>query len=332
MAFRWGIVGYGWVARDYVAPAMLREGHVVAAVADPDEATRNLASEQGAKTYSTSSDMFVDAELDGVYIATPNHLHAEPTVAALNARIPVLCEKPMAANLADAERMAQAAQDTGVLYGTAFDQRHHPAHLALADQIASGAIGQPTAIRIVYACWVDPRFAPSEGHDNWRIDAAKAGGGAVIDLALHGLDLAQFLLSESLTDLSITLQRRVHDYAVDDGGICVARTGSQVLVTSHTAYNCPEGLPRRRLEVVGDKGMLVATDTMGQTAGGSLEHMDEHGKSRTIEFDTDRSPFAAQVAAFAAAVRGEPHGFEPQRDLALMRLFDTAHREAVQCL
>ena len=332
MPFRWGIVGYGWVARDYVAPAMLGEGHTVAAVADPDEATRDLAAEQGAQAYFTAAELLADADIDAIYVATPNHLHADPTMAALRAGIPVLCEKPMAASLADAERMAKAARDTGTLYGTAFDQRHHPAHYALARQVVGGAIGKPTAIRIVYACWVDPRFAPSEGHDNWRIDAAKAGGGAVIDLALHGLDLSQFLLDEPLTDLSVTLQRRVHDYAVDDGGICVGRTQSQVLVTSHTAYNCPEGLPRRRLEVVGETGMFVATDTMGQTAGGTLEHIDEHGRRRSVAFDADRSPFAGQVAAFAAAVHGQPHGFDAQRDLALMRLFDAAHRKAAQCL
>ena len=68
-------------------------------------------------------------------------------------------------------------------------------------------------MRIVYACWVGPDWAP----DNWRADPAAAGGGAVIDLALHGLDLAQMLVGEPLARLHIDLQRRIHDYPVDDG-------------------------------------------------------------------------------------------------------------------
>ena len=329
---KWGIVGYGWVARDYVAPAIRAQGHRLVAIADPDAETRARGEAEGAHAYSSAEAMLAEAELDAVYVATPNHLHADPTVAALKAGIPVLCEKPMAASLADAERMATAARATGTLYGTAFDQRHHPAHRLLAERLDEGAIGRVTAIRIVYCCWVDPRFAPSEGHDNWRISAEKAGGGAVIDLALHGLDLAQMLLGEPLEDLAITLQRRVHAYAVDDGGMCVARTASQALVASHVAYNCPEELPRRRLEIVGEKGMFVATDTMGQTAGGTLCHVDDSGTRRDVAFDADLSPFEAQIAAFARAIGGADEGFDAAADLALMRLFDTAHRKALSCL
>ena len=331
MALRWGIAGYGWVARDYVAPAMAAEGHTLAAIADPDPAIRARAAGQGVAPYETAEAMLRDARLDAVYVATPNHLHAMPAIAALEAGVPVLCEKPMAATLADAERMAAAARATGTLYATAFDQRHHPAHRALRTAIADGVVGTVTAVRIVYACWVDPRFAPAQGHDNWRIAADKAGGGAVIDLALHGLDLAQFLLDEPLDALAIMLQRRVHDYAVDDGGVCIGRTASQALFSSHVAYNCPETLPRRRLEVVGDAGLITATNTMGQTAGGVLS-LDTGAGERIMAFDAERSPFAAQVAAFAQAVRGGAHGFDAAADLRLMRLFDAAHEKARQCL
>uniref|UniRef100_UPI001576AE81 Gfo/Idh/MocA family protein n=1 Tax=Sphingomonas bacterium TaxID=1895847 RepID=UPI001576AE81 len=223
---------------------------------------------------------------------------------------------------------------SGLIAGTAFDQRHHPAHRAMADAIAAGEIGRPIAVRIVYACWVGPDWAPagSDG-DNWRADPARAGGGAVIDLALHGLDLAQMLVAEPLERLHIDLQRRVHDYAVDDGGMLTGRTASGVLVQSHVAYNCAEVLPRRRLEVLGETGLLVGTDTMGQTPGGTLtRRCGRSGEETPVPFDATLSPFAAQAAAFARAVRGEAHDFDLTRDLALQRLFDRAYGEALTCL
>lgn len=326
-ALRWGIVGHGWVARDYMAPGIAAAGGAVVAVADPSPLAQAGAESAGMLAFPEAAEMLASVELDALYVATPNDAHLAPVRAAVAAGVPVLCEKPLAASLADAEAIVAAAN--GHLAGTAFDQRHHPAHRAMADAIAAGDIGQPVAVRIVYACWVGHDWAP----DNWRADPVRAGGGAVIDLALHGLDLAQLLLGEPLARLHIELQRRVHSYPVDDGGMLTARTGSGVLVQSHVAYNCAEILPRRRLEVLGETGLLVATDTMGQTAGGTLtRRCGTTGEETPVPFDATRSPFAEQAATFARAVRGEPHDFDLSRDLALMRLFDGAYREAIACL
>ena len=252
--------------------------------------------------YPDTDTLLKSGGVDALYVATPNHLHAAPTIAALNAGVPVLCEKPIAATLADAEAMAAAARATGTLAGTAFDQRHHPAHIAVADAIAAGAIGRPVAVRIAYCCWLDPLWRPpGAGTDepNWRADPAAAGGGAVIDLAPHGLDLVQRLTGEPVERLHVTLQRRTHDYPVDDGGALSGRTAGGVLLTQHVAYNCPDALPRRRLEVLGEAGLLVAENTMGQTAGGAVELIRADGTREALAFDADRSPFQTQMEAFA---------------------------------
>ena len=326
-ALRWGIAGFGWVARDYMVPGIEAAGGRVVAVADPSPIAQASAESASIPAHDNVAAMLAGGEIDALYVATPNNAHLAPVRAAVAAGVPVLCEKPLAATLADAEAIAAAVGDG--LYGTAFDQRHHPAHRAMADAIAAGEIGQPVAVRIVYACWVGPDWAP----DNWRADPSAAGGGAVIDLALHGLDLAQMLVGEPLDRLHIDLQRRIHDYPVDDGGVLSGRTAGGVLFQSHVAYNCAEVLPRRRLEVLGERGLLVATDTMGQTAGGSVAlRCGRTGAGTPLTFDETLSPFAAQASAFAAAVRGEPHDFSIDRDIALMRLFDGAYREATACL
>ncbi|WP_076068173.1 Gfo/Idh/MocA family protein [Sphingomonas montana] len=326
---RWGIAGYGWVARDHMAPAIRAAGGTVTAVADPSPHARALAEAAGLVAFGTAEAMLASGLCDLLYVATPNDAHVGPVRAAAGAGVPVLCEKPIAATLGQAEALAGAVAG-GVLYGTAFDQRHHPAHRAMADAIAGGDIGRPVAVRIVYACWVAPDWTPDGSeHDNWRADPVRAGGGAVIDLALHGLDLAERLLAEPLTDLNVMLQRRIHAYPVDDGGMLTGRTAAGVLFQSHVAYNCAEVLPRRRLEVLGESGLLIAIDTMGQTAGGTLtRRCAASGTETAVPFDAATSPFAAQAAAFMAAARGDAHDFSMPRDLALMRLFDRAYQEA----
>ena len=328
---RWGIVGFGWVAQDYMAPAIAEAGEILVAVADPDAAARAAAEALGVRAYGDGDTLISDPEIEAVYVATPNHLHAGPVMRAAAAGKAVLCEKPMAADLAEAERMSGVCMEAGILYGTAFDQRHHPAHTAMRDAIAAGRIGRPTAIRIVYTCWVGADWAARGGRENWRIDAAKAGGGALIDLAPHGLDLVAFLLGEPLAQVTAAIQSRVQDYAVDDGAMLVGATASGILATLHVAYNCPEALPRRRLEVVGSRAMLIAEDTMGQAAGGHVTLIDgETGQRCDVAVpDAERSPFTAQVAAFSAALRsGDRSAFSAARDLGTMRLVAQAYGSA----
>ena len=331
-SFRWGVAGYGWVARDYFAANLAEAGGTLCAVADPSEGSRARAEADGTVAYADLTDMLRAERPDALYVASPNAAHPGAVAVAAEAGVPVLCEKPMAADAEGARAIAASVRAGGILYGTAFDQRHHPAHEAMAAAIRDGAVGTVTAIRIAYCCWVDPAWGRGTG-ENWRADPAVAGGGAVMDLAPHGLDLAQRLTGEAVGDLHVTLQRRVHDYAVDDGGVVTGRTRGGVLFASHTAYNTPEALPRRRLEVIGSEAMLIAEDTMGQTLGGRLTRVDGRtGAAARVRFDADASPFARQAAAFADAVRGAPHDFDLDRDLALMEAFCAAHEEAARCL
>ncbi|WP_132255080.1 Gfo/Idh/MocA family protein [Methylobacterium segetis] len=324
----WGIVGYGWVARDYMAPGIRAAGHRLVAVCDPGEASRRAAEAEGARAYATLPDLLADPEIEAVYVATPNHLHREAVVALAAAGKAVLCEKPMAAQLGDAEAMAEAVRGGGIFYGTAFDQRHHPGHRAMRALIEAGRLGTVTAVRIVYACWLDRGWASIEGLDNWRIDPLQAGGGALMDLAPHGLDLVDFLTGESITEIVALTQARAQDYAVDDGALLIGRTGAGVLANLHVAYNCPDALPRRRLEVVGTRGMLTAIDTMGQVAGGTVTLTDgASGRAEEIAFDTQASPFLEQVRAFGSALRRpeERDAYSVERDLHTMRLVVEAY-------
>ena len=331
---QWGIVGCGWVARDYVAPAMATSSTTrLAAVCDPDAAalTRIATEEVEIARHAGLEDFLATPGLEAVYVATPNHLHRPIVEATARAGKHVLCEKPMATSLADAEAMVAVCQESRVRYATAFDQRFQARHRRLRELVREGRLGKITAVRVHYACWTPADWSPptTEGtHDNWRIDPARAGGGAFIDLAPHGLDLVQVLLGEPLVETKCLLQRRVFDYPVDDGAALIGRFRSGALLLLNVAYNCPDHFPRRTLELIGTGAMAIAENTMGQTPGGSLRLVDAaSGTTEPVEISTDEdvSPFAAGIEAFSRCLRaGESFPYPPEHDLHTMRLIAAA--------
>ena len=348
---RWGVIGCGWVARDYVAPGIARAANNrLTALYDVNpRAMERLVETVGAGVEAdspfdpaavrrhTNLEEFLQApDLDAVYIATPNDSHRSLTEAAARAGKHVLCEKPMATSYPDAAAMVKTCRAHGVTYATAFDQRFHRRHQALREIIADDRLGTITHARIHYACWTPGDwFPPTDdgSHDNWRIDPRRAGGGAFIDLAPHGLDLTQHLLGEQIEHVECIFQRRVFDYVVDDGAALVGRFSSGALLSMNVAYNCPDNYPRRTLEIIGTKAMAVARDTMGQTPGGSLRIIDAEGDAHEIEIDTDSdiSPFERQVTEFAdALLNDKPFPFPPERDLHTMRLLETAQTKALR--
>ncbi len=156
---QWGIVGCGWVARDYVAPAMAASSTVrLMAVSDPDPAALSRVAHDTAEIARKVdlADFLETPGLEAVYVATPNHLHRTIVEAAARAGKHVLCEKPMATSLADAEAMVAACRENGVRYATAFDQRFQARHRRLRELVREGRLGTVTAVRVHYACWTPP--------------------------------------------------------------------------------------------------------------------------------------------------------------------------------
>ena len=323
-----GIVGFGWVARDYMYPAMQRceRVHLAAVCSARAEDMTDLPA--SVQRFVHLDEMVQQAALDAVYIATPNHLHCEQTVACLEAGWHVLCEKPMATTPEDATAMLAAAQRSDRVYATAYDQRFHPAHQRMRQLLREKQLGIVTQVKIDYACWLPADWAP----DNWRIDQQKAGGGAIIDLAPHGLDLLETLLGDTIIDLHLYAQTAVQTYPVDDGGVLLLRFSQGVVGSIHVGYNRPDPLPRRRLEIIGTEGTLVAENTMGQDEGGTIILIRAaDGTAEPIAFNAQQSPFEQQIQDFAESILDErPPTRSPDDDLRLFQLLDQALRQEAQ--
>jgi len=317
-----GVIGCGWVARDYAIPAILESANArLIALCDLDCGNYRAIAPNDESVFRTTDldDFLATKNLDAVYIATPNDSHRFLTEKCAAAGKHVLCEKPMATRFEDAAAMVAACEKSNVQYATAFDQRFQARHLKLKELIETGAFGAVTAVKIHYACWLPADWCA----DNWRVNAQIAGGGAFIDLAPHGIDLSQFLLGEPIVEFACIMQSLVHDYAVDDGAMAIGKFEGGALLSMNVAYNCPDEFPRRTLEIVGTKAMAAATNTMGQTAGGNLILINKNGTRSEIlvgEAD-DVSPFRRQIETFSdCLLESKPFPFSPERDLATMRI------------
>ncbi len=305
------------------------------AVCDPNpSAIRQLFQTAAAcklppvEAFSDLSGFLAIPEIDAVYIATPNDTHRPLVERCAAAGKHVVCEKPMATTHRDALAMADACQKANIQYATAYDQRYHPLHQRLARMIRDGELGKVTQVRLHYACWLPEDWS----NDNWRVDHERAGGGAGIDLAPHGIDLISHLLQDEWTNLTALQQRCVHQYAVDDGTVLLGKLGQGTLATLHVAYNCPEAFPRRQLDLIGTRAMARATDTMGQTPGGTLQLIDSSGGQKTWQEDqrTGRSPFLGQIETLSKAILlGEAFPGHASRDAQGLGLLLQALQQSV---
>lgn len=185
---RIGFAGVGWIGRARL-DALAQTGLVeVAAVADPDDDAREDAAAVAPDAARLGGfDALLEQDLDGVVIATPSAMHADQTVAALERGLAVFCQKPLGRTAAETARAVAAARERDLPLGVDFCYRHARAAEVVRELVTSGAIGR------VYAA--DLTFHNAYGPDKeWFYDPASAGGGCLIDLGIHLVDLALWTL------------------------------------------------------------------------------------------------------------------------------------------
>nr|WP_298726179.1 Gfo/Idh/MocA family oxidoreductase [uncultured Steroidobacter sp.] len=183
---RVGFVGLGWIGRKRL-DALAADGDAgidVAALVDSDADRLHAAAiAHPEATLAPSVDALLDEDLDGVVIATPSGLHAHQALACLEKGLPVFCQKPLATTLLDVRRVLAAARTADRLLGIDFCYRHVTGMAELRRRLMSGAIGEIIAIDLVF----NNAYGPDK---SWCQHRGLAGGGCLLDLGVHLLDLA----------------------------------------------------------------------------------------------------------------------------------------------
>jgi len=207
----WIVIGIGDITQRRVIPAIQAEARsrLYGLV------TRDPAKAAPYKTqaFTTLEEALADQQVQAVYVGTPVFLHAPQAISSLRAGKHVLCEKPMAMNETEARRMLAAAEESGRKFGVAYYRRFYPKVLRAKQLIESGAIGKPVFAELTNHMWFDRRGA--EGERGWLFDPAKAGGGPLLDIASHRIDVLNFLFGKPLR-VSGQCSNVVHHYAVED--------------------------------------------------------------------------------------------------------------------
>ena len=194
MTVQWGVIGSGGIARRRTIPEGLAKaagGKLVAVYDVSGQANREVAAQFGAAECATEEELLARKDVDAVYIATPAHLHARQATAAARAGKHVLCEKPLGLTVAEAEAVVAACRKAGVTLAVDFMMRFHAYHRAAKRMIDEGTLGRMVLGRAQLSCW----YPPIPGA--WRQDPATGGGGSLIDMGGHCIDLLETFLGRA---------------------------------------------------------------------------------------------------------------------------------------
>ncbi len=262
---KWAVIGSGGIARRRTIP----EGIVPAgnaeliAVFDVNaEANAAVAKQFDARSANNIDDL-LDADVDAVYIATPANLHCRHVLQAAKAGKHILCEKPLGMTLEETEKMIAACTDADVTLGCAFMMRFLAQHQAALKLIREGKLGKPTYARAQLSCW----YPPIEGA--WRQDPAAGGGGSLIDMGGHCIDLLEMFLGKA-QKVSCFINTTVHDYKSEDSAVATLFFENGAIGSVDAFFCIPDNSSKNAFELYGSQGSILAKGTIGQGDAGQM--------------------------------------------------------------
>lgn len=302
---RIGIVGLGRLGKRHAEALAFRTRHCeLVAACSPVADERSYASTQLgiARVYEDFDAFLADPEMDAVVLVTPTSMHADQTIAALQAGKHVFVEKPLALNVADCERVLAVAQQRPTQVAmVGFVRRFDPSYLNAQAAVAAGEIGRPFLVRSQTCDQNDPegffvRFAPTSG-------------GIFMDCSVHDIDLARWMLNRpkalrAFATGTVALHPALAEMGDVDNGLAVVEFEGGARAVFYASRTMAHG-HETSTEVIGTTGKL----TVGEHAASDrVVRSDQHGVRHGVVkdfYERFEAAFGAEMAAFVAACRGE---------------------------
>ena len=318
---RIGVMSFAHLHADSYARSVAQRGDTeLVGIADHD-ATRaaSKATQFGTAHFPTYEALLASPGLDAVIVASENARHRELTEMAAQAGKHVLCEKPLATTVEDAEAMITACKQGGVQLMTAFPCRYSPVFARLKAAIDSGRAGKIVAFR-----------GTNRGRNpgGWFNDPKLAGGGAVIDHTVHVTDLARWLLGDEVREVYAEISNGISHAGFDDVGFLSMTFENGVFGTLDASWSRPKAFPTWgdvTLDVVTERGTL----TMDMFAQNLVHYSNTSDKVAWYGWGDNMDD--GLVGAFAAAIRdGAPVPITGEDGLAALRVALAAYASAEQ--
>ena len=298
---RFGIAGFGHHAVKRLMPAFAKAQRCrVTALSrrDPQRAQDSARQFGIAHAFTSTAELCACPEVDAVFVASPDALHLPDVLEGVRHRKPVLVEKPMARNGAEAAHMVRAARDAGVLLGVAHNMRFERSVQWFRQRVQEGVIGHPVLAR---ATFVAPMLSSPR---RWVNDPKLATGGPLADIGIHCIDTLRYILGDQIE--SVTTQAQYDSHSVLEAsalGVMHFSRGTlaSMAVSGRATY-------QTIVEIIGENGVLSAVNALNVESLVTLElrrGLEIVERMEVLNGDA----YTLQVDAFAAAVE-EGRDFE----------------------
>jgi predicted dehydrogenase len=292
---RWGLIGCGDIAAKRVAAALrdAPDSRLAAVSRRQADRAEEFARRFGARWHARWEDLLRD-DVDAVYVATPVALHARMTIAAAEAGKHVLCEKPMALDVGECDRMIAAAEANGVKLGVAYYRRFYPILRRLKELLDEGRIGAPVAAQAD----AFEAFDPSPDHPRrWLVEKDQSGGGPMFDFGCHRLHVFLTLFGRVAEARGLTAQVALRR-SVEDTAVALLRFEDGPVVTLRVTHATSQS--KDTLDIYGRTGSIHIPKLNGPEL-----RIHAYGAETVEQHPPPQNLHQPLVEQFVNAVRGE---------------------------
>ncbi len=264
---KWGVIGCGGIADRRTLPGMmLAENAELIAVMDANNELAQNAKEKYNAQYAFDNieELLALPEIEAVYIASPVAFHAQQTEAAAKAGKHILLEKPMTLTSKESQKLADICKKYNVKIGVGLMMRFHTYHQMMKQLIEEGKLGEIVSMRAQLTCWYP------DMPNNWRQKKATGGGGSLMDMGIHCIDLLQYISGLKTTEVASISGTQIFNYEVEDGGGIIAKMENGAIAYVDANFNIPDDAAVCKLEIYGTEGSIFAEGTISQVEGGNV--------------------------------------------------------------
>lgn len=334
MKTKWCIVGAGGIADRRMIPAIVKDekSELVAVMDQNGETAERIGNKYNVPYFKSEEEMLASVVCDAVYIGTPVSCHFEQAMTALKYGKHVFLEKPVALNGADSRKLIEAFKKAGKQITIGYMMKYHNLHEKVRELVLNDGIGQVNDIRAQFSCW----YPDIPGA--WRQKKSLGGGGAIMDLGVHCIELIEFLLNDEIEEVKSLYSTRTFSYEVEDGGIVIFKTKGGALGHIDVNFNIPDNASESKLELYGSKGYAICKGTLGQEETGTLSYLyAPQGDYSAMQNRTVDEPitfkgggedlYKKQLALFVETVQsGKPDYFYADRAAHVQEIIDKIYQ------
>ena len=306
MAIGWAFIGTGNYPHSRIAPAAaLAEDTSIIACYSRDQARADeFAKTHGAlAAYTSVDELLSDSRVDVVFVASPNHLHAEHTMLAAKAGKHVLSEKPMATTVADCVEMIKACKANNVKLGVGFQLRHHPGHMEASRLISEGGLGEVALAQVLLGSGVrgETKREMRTGLREWWETPDMVGNARSMNgTGVHCVDDLEFILGQTVVEVAAISDGQTEDYPLEDLVSLSLRFSGGAIGTMVCGSRMPDSI--NDVTIYGSDGRVLLKNAASPTMGGSLEITSETVNSE-VSYEPDPLALAKwQIEGFNRAI------------------------------